>query len=113
MRRQVPTIMTFTEMMTEQTTIRPYCLVRKLGESVLGAGVEVLYEDIERRVATTNRVGHPSLVQVSDCGHLPDGTTYIIMEYLQSRRYSAVLVQHNSPRGENTMRSHLFKFIPI
>src|SRR5205085_1107608 len=30
----------------------------------------------------TNRIKHPGLVQISDFGKLPDGTAYIVMEYL-------------------------------
>lgn len=71
----------------------------------MGAVYEALHEAIERRVAlkilhpeyardadvtkrffnearAVNRIAHPSLVQISDYGHLPDGTAYIVMEYL-------------------------------
>ena len=30
-----------------------------------------------------NRIDHPSLVQVSDYGQLPDGMAYIVMEFLK------------------------------
>ena len=29
-----------------------------------------------------NRIGHPSIVQIFDCGRLTDGTSYIVMELL-------------------------------
>lgn len=86
--------------------IGPYRTVRKIGEGGMGAVFEALHETIQRRVAikvlhpeyagspematrfinearAVNIVEHPGLVQVSDYGQLPDGTAYIVMEYLK------------------------------
>lgn len=83
-----------------------YRVVRRLGEGGMGAVFEAVHEAIERRVAikvlhpeyarnaefiarffnearAVNRVAHPGLVQVSDYGQQPDGTSYIVMEFLE------------------------------
>jgi serine/threonine protein kinase len=54
--------------------------------------IKVLHPDLARSAETAGRflnearavniVGHPALVQISDHGQLPDGTTYIVMEFL-------------------------------
>src|ERR1051325_28454 len=85
--------------------IGPYKIVRLLGKGGMGAVYEGLHEAIERRVAikmlfpelgrradmatrfinearAVNRIAHPGLVQISDFGQLPDGTAYIVMEFL-------------------------------
>ena len=82
-----------------------YRVVRQLGEGGMGAVFEGIHEAIERRVAikvlhpqyarnaeftarffnearAVNRVAHPGLVQISDYGQQPDGTGYIVMEFL-------------------------------
>ena len=82
-----------------------YRVVRQLGEGGMGAVFEGVHETIERRVAikvlhpeyarnaeftarffnearAVNRIVHPGLVQISDYGQQPDGTSYIVMEYL-------------------------------
>ena len=86
--------------------IGPYRIVRLLGKGGMGAVYEGFHETIERRVAikvlhadlalrpdiatrfinearSVNRIEHPGLVQISDYGHLPDGTAYIVMEFLK------------------------------
>lgn len=72
----------------------------------MGIVYEAIHEAISRRVAikvlssdfarnseviarffnearAVNLIDHPSLVQISDFGHLPDGTAYIVMELLK------------------------------
>ena len=72
----------------------------------MGAVYEARHESLDRRVAvktlhaevaanqtavtrffneakTLSRLEHPSIVQVSDFGTAPDGTAYLVMEYLR------------------------------
>jgi len=72
----------------------------------MGTVYEAIHEAIERRVAikilhpqlaastdtvrrffneakAANRIDHPAIVQVQDCGQLPDGTSFIVMEFLR------------------------------
>ena len=84
----------------------PYRLLRKLSQGGMGVVYECVHEAIERRVAVkvlnadytrnaeavtrffnearaVNRIDHPGLVQIFDHGQLPDGTAYIVMEFLK------------------------------
>lgn len=86
--------------------IGPYRLLRKLSHGGMGVVYECVHEAIERRVAikvlnadytrnaeavtrffnearAVNRIDHPGLVQIFDHGQLPDGTAYIVMEFLK------------------------------
>ncbi|HNN91395.1 MAG TPA: serine/threonine-protein kinase [Pseudomonadota bacterium] len=85
--------------------IGPYRVVREIGRGGMGAVFEAVQPQIERRVAikvlhsqfaqneqlvrrfsvearAVNIVNHPSVVQITDFGQLPDGTAYIVMEFL-------------------------------
>ena len=85
--------------------IGPYRVIRQLGEGGMGAVYEAVHEVIKRRVAikvlhpeagrssdTINRfinegraanlISHPGLVQITDFGNLPDGSGFLVMEYL-------------------------------
>lgn len=86
--------------------IGPYRVLREIGRGGMGAVFEAVHTQIERKVAikilrsefaqnqqlvarfvtearAVNIVNHPSVVQISDCGTLPDGLAYIVMEYLE------------------------------
>jgi serine/threonine protein kinase len=86
--------------------IGPYRTVRLLGKGGMGWVCEAVHETISRRVAikvlhsqfagdpeyanrffnearAVNLIEHPSLVQVSDFGRLPNGSGYLVMELLQ------------------------------
>src|SRR5262245_614299 len=88
------------------TRIGPYRILRPLGEGGMGAVYEAINESIERRVAVkvlhpeyacrpdvvnrffnearaVNRIEHPNIVQVSECGQTDDGTVYLVMEFLR------------------------------
>lgn len=85
-----------------------YRVMRHLAEGGMGVVFEALHEEIGRRVAikvlrrdiSTNpdlarrfinearvvtQLQHSGLVQVFDYGRLPDGSAYIVMEFLQGR----------------------------
>lgn len=97
--------------------IGPYRIVRELGAGGMGKVFEAIHETIARRVAikvlladfakhpevtarffnearAANLIDHPSIVQVSDFGHLSDGTAYIVMELLKGESLSSRLKRH-------------------
>ncbi len=90
--------------MTDQY-IGPYKVMREIGRGGMGAVFEAVHPQIQRRVAikvlhaqyaqneqlvtrffnearAVNIVNHPSVIQISEFAQLPDGTAYIVMEYL-------------------------------
>jgi serine/threonine protein kinase len=87
------------------SAIGPYRVARKLGEGGMGAVYEAIHQVIQRRVAikvlhpeagssadavnrfinearAANLIRHPGLVQITDFGNLPNGSGYLVMEYL-------------------------------
>jgi tRNA A-37 threonylcarbamoyl transferase component Bud32 len=100
--------------------IGPYRVLRKLGEGGMGLVLEAVHTKIERRVAiklllpeyardalmterlfrealAVNRIEHPCVVQISEHGQLPDGTVYLVMEYLRGQTLAAWMEQHPGP----------------
>lgn len=87
------------------TTIGNYQVLQLIGAGGMGAVYEAVQQPIGRRVAikvlhpeyahdrevlkrffnearAANLISHPSIVQVSDYGQLPNGSAYLVMEYL-------------------------------
>jgi serine/threonine protein kinase len=96
------------------TQIGAYRIIRPIGQGGMGAVYEAIQEPIKRRVAikvllpqyvedqdvlnrffnearVVNLIEHPSIVQVSDYGQAPDGTAYLVMEYLRGETLSSRL----------------------
>lgn len=100
----------------EGQVIGPYRLVRLLGQGGMGSvyaaihqkigqqiAVKLLSANLSRRASARRRflneaqagaaVRHPGLVQIFDHGTLPDGTPYILMEFLEGQLLRAHLAQ--------------------
>lgn len=88
------------------TMIGRYRVERTIGQGGMGAVYELLQPAIHKRMAlkllheeyagrkeivqrffdearAVNLIGHPSIVDITDFSHLPDGRPFIIMEYLK------------------------------
>lgn len=97
--------------------IGPYRVLRQIGKGGMGMVLEAVHTTIERRVAiklllpeyakdaevaerlfrealAVNRIEHPSLVQVSDYGKIPDGTVYLVMEFLRGQTLASWMDQN-------------------
>ena len=91
----------------------------------MGAVYEAVNESIERRVAikilaadtarnpkaltrffnearAINRIAHPSIVQVQECGRGPDGIAYIVLEYLAGETLAQRLGKEREPLEAKT-----------
>ncbi len=98
--------------------IGPYRVVREIGRGGMGSVFEAVQPQIERRVAikvlhsqyakneqlvnrffnearAVNIVNHPSVVQISEFAQLPDGTAYIVMEFLDGESLGSRMKRQN------------------
>ena len=95
-------------------TIGRYSVIRRLGEGGFGLVYLALDSELDRNVAIkvprrhrfgssrhvemflnearmTVRVNHPAIVTVHDVGQQPDGTVYIVLEYIEGQPLSDLL----------------------
>jgi len=102
-----------------QTLDGRYHIERKIGEGSMGVvfaarhaviekqlAIKVLKREVARDAATVarfvqeakaaTRIGHPSIVDVSDFGTTPDGMTYSVMEYVDGATLTSV-IQRDAP----------------
>ena len=96
--------------------IGSYKIVRILGEGGMGEVFEAVHEKLHRRAAikvlhphvarapemaarfrnearAVNIIRHPGVVDIYEHGQLPDGTVYLVMEYLEGRSLRETLDQ--------------------
>lgn len=97
--------------------IGKYDIIRELGRGGMGTVYEGFDPRVHRRVAikvlhedyksipeivdrflnearAANRIGHPGVVQVSECDTLADGTAFMVMEYLDGHTLTVRLAEH-------------------
>ena len=102
--------------LVDLTQLGDYQIVRRIGQGGMGAVYEALNATIGRRVAikvllpefahdadvvrrffneakAVNAISHPGVVQVSEVGRAPDGSLYLVMEYLEGPTLSARLTE--------------------
>ncbi|MCS6914904.1 MAG: serine/threonine-protein kinase [Myxococcales bacterium] len=104
-------------------TIGSYHIVRELGSGGMGTVYEVMHQQLGRRAAikilrpeasrrgdlverlfnearAVNLVGHPGLVDIFELGRLPDGSAYILMEYLRGETLAARMQRQSIEVGQ-------------
>jgi hypothetical protein len=109
------------------TLVGHYKVVRKIGDGGMGSVFEAVHEGIGRRVAikvlrteysreanlvarffnearAVNIVSHPGIVGSFDYGQLPDGTAYIVMEYVEGESLAGRLKRLRAPLGPDSLR---------
>jgi eukaryotic-like serine/threonine-protein kinase len=97
-----------------------YAVERLLGEGGMGMVFAARHKMIDKRVAikvlrgemaadaelterflqearSASAIGNPHIIDISDFGHLPDGSTYFVMEYLDGKSLSAALSDTQGP----------------
>jgi len=101
-----------------------YRIVKKIGDGGMGAVYEGEHLMIKRRVAikvlhpqyaqneeirkrfqreaqAATAIGHPNIVEVTDMGKLPDGSAYMVLEFLAGRDWAAdISKQGAQPLGK-------------
>ncbi|MBL9005421.1 MAG: SUMF1/EgtB/PvdO family nonheme iron enzyme [Myxococcales bacterium] len=112
-------------MLAEGQTIGNYRVLRKLGEGGMGAVFEAQHVEIGRKAAikvlhpqfaqnaqvamrflneakAANLIEHPGVVEIFEFSRLPDGTTYIVMEFLKGESLAKRL--ERGPIGLDALR---------
>ena len=108
-------------------SIGKYRVVRLLGQGGMGAVYEAQHETINQRVAikvlhpkltsdqssvqrfmhearTTSLVHHAGLVKVHDFGQLPDGSAYMMMEYLEGESLKSRIGKQGTLDSKDALR---------
>src|SRR5687767_5384556 len=66
--------------------VRHVCLPKRFAMKVLhpelGEGAEI-FARFRRQAEIASSLGHPHICSVVDWNHLPDGTPFLVMEYLE------------------------------
>jgi serine/threonine protein kinase len=91
----------------EHVAIRRVVAVKLLHASL--ARVPEVSRRFEREAFAIGRIEHPNCVNVSDFGRLPDGSLYLVMEYLEGRALSDELTVQGRLPPARTL--HILKHV--